>query len=90
MPKLKNNRHETFASLIAAGKSCAEAYISAGYEVKHPGSARACGSKLLRRAPPRIKHGLRVFTWFKSAVADHFIQKSNREMVYAPPESTRT
>jgi len=36
MPKLKNNRHETFASLIAAGRSCAEAYRSAGYKVKHP------------------------------------------------------
>jgi Terminase small subunit len=50
MPGLKNNRHETFASRIAAGKSCAEAYISAGYKVKHSGSARACGSKLLRNA----------------------------------------
>ena len=50
MPKLKNNRHEKFASLIGVGKSCAEAYLSAGYKVKHAGSARACGSKLLRNA----------------------------------------
>ena len=53
MPKLKNNRHEQFVSLIAAGKSCAEAYLSAGYKVKHSGSARACGSKFAAESAAR-------------------------------------
>lgn len=35
---------------------------------------------------PGTKHGPRSFAWFKSVVADHFIEKRNREMVYAPPE----
>jgi hypothetical protein len=35
---------------------------------------------------PGTKHGPRSFAWFRSVVADHFHQKRNREMVYAPPE----
>jgi hypothetical protein len=35
---------------------------------------------------PGTKNGPRRFAWFKSVVADHFQQKRNREMVYAPPE----
>jgi hypothetical protein len=31
------------------------------------------------------RHGPRSFAWFKSVVADHFIEKHNREMVYSPP-----
>jgi hypothetical protein len=35
---------------------------------------------------PGTKHGPRGFGWFKTVVADHFHQKRNREMVYAPPD----
>jgi hypothetical protein len=34
---------------------------------------------------PGTKHGPRGVAWFKSVVADHFQQKRNREIVYAPP-----
>jgi hypothetical protein len=34
---------------------------------------------------PGTKNGPRGFGWFKTVVADHFHQKRNREMVYAPP-----
>jgi hypothetical protein len=35
---------------------------------------------------PGTKNGPRGFRWFKTVVADHFHQKRNREMVYAPAD----
>lgn len=34
---------------------------------------------------PGTKNGPRHFSWFKTVVADYFLQKRNRETVYSPP-----
>ena len=39
-----------------------------------------------RGLKPGTKNGPRYFSWFKTAVADYFQQKRNRETVYAPAD----
>lgn len=48
MPTLRNHRHEKFAQGLAAGKTQQQAYIDAGFSVKH---ARFCASRLLNKIP---------------------------------------
>jgi|SRR5579864_5057944 len=48
MPTLPNERHEVFAQALAAGKSAAEAYRSAGYQCA-PHKARGHGHRLRTR-----------------------------------------
>jgi hypothetical protein len=48
MPALRNGRHEAFAQALAAGKSAAEAYRSAGYQCA-PHKARGHGHRLRTR-----------------------------------------
>jgi hypothetical protein len=54
MAILKNQRHETFAALIAAGKSATDAYVSAGFSAGRDGDTKrgaAQSASRLRRSP---------------------------------------
>src|ERR1700681_773612 len=48
MPTLRNGRHEVFAQALAAGKTAAAAYRSAGYQCA-PHKARGHGHRLRTR-----------------------------------------
>src|ERR1700686_3066994 len=58
MPALRNGRHEAFAQALAAGKSAAEAYRSAGYQcAPHKARGRIASEQVaegIRRGAPTL------------------------------------
>lgn len=49
MPPLDNPRHERFAQAVAAGRTCDEAYVAAGYRRSRQNAARLMSNDDIRR-----------------------------------------